>query len=104
MTDSEIMPTQNVSDGALIGRSDLEAAVVIGALRDRLSECGKPATDAEATLHAAHRGDEEALSMLRTVLVPAPIAPLSMPVQRLSRGRRKRISSAITGFMTPLRG
>ncbi|MEX6507393.1 hypothetical protein [Jiella sp. M17.18] len=78
-----------INAGALIGRPDLSDDVLLDALRQRLRARQRPETEAEGILAAATMRDEAALALMQTLSVPAPVAHLSMPTQRLT-GRSQR--------------
>lgn len=77
--------------GSLIGRPDLSDDVIADALRDRLRAQGRHEDDAPHVLAMAQNSDEQAASLLRTIVVPAPSAKLTMPTQQLT-ARRRRLS------------
>lgn len=75
--------------GSLIGRPDLSDEVIADALRDRLRAEGRHEDDAPHVLASAQNADEDAASLLRTIVVPAPAAKLAMPTQQLTASRRR---------------
>ena len=81
--------------GALIGRADLSDDVVIEAVKNRLAAKARSSEDAESVVNAAMAGDAQAMSILRTIQVPAPTVRLAMPAQPLTRERQRR------GFRSP---
>ena len=76
----------DVNCGALIGRADLSDDIMIDAIKERLASNDRSSDDAETVLGAAMSGDRDALSLLRTINVPAPTVRLTMPTQSLTRG------------------
>ena len=87
-------PCDQMNAGALIGRPDLSDDVLLDALRVRLRARSAAHQDAETVLAAAMNEDPAALDLMRTIPVPAPVARLTMPTQRLT-GRPQRWSMLI---------
>ncbi|MCB8838672.1 hypothetical protein [Aurantimonas sp. VKM B-3413] len=87
-------PCDQMNAGALIGRPDLSDDVLLDALRVRLKTRRQSQQDAEAVLAAAMNADPAALDLMRTIPVPAPVAHLSMPTQRIT-GKPQRWSMLI---------
>ena len=76
--------------GAIIGRADLSDDVVIDAVKDRLTASNRSDDEARAILNAALAGDQDAMSFVRTIKVPAPTVRLAMPTQSVHRGGSQR--------------
>ena len=86
-------PRSEAGIAALLHRPDLSDEAVLDALRRRLADSGRDASGAEAVLAAACRGEADAVSSLRSVALPAPVARLTMPVQRLTRSPRAALNA-----------
>ncbi len=92
------------NSGGLIGRADLSDDQMADAIRARLSASGRAPSSAEAIIEAARLGDDKAVSLVRTVAVPAPISKLNMPTQRLTRVGRNRFGLAFDRLSSLVRG
>lgn len=95
---------ETVNSGSLIGRADLSDDQMAEAIRARLRATGRGADTPEAIIEAAQRGDVNATSLVRTIAVPAPVARLSMPTQRLTRDGRNRFGLAYARLSSLVRG
>ena len=93
-----------VNSGSLIGRADLSDDQVIDAVRARLSTGGRDPAAAEAIVESARMGEAGATSVMRTIAVSAPVAKLTMPTQRLTRGGRNRFGLALGRLSSMVRG
>ena len=85
-------PQGQAGIAALLHRPDLTDEAVLDALRQRLARSGRDASAAGAVLAAARRGEANAVSSLRSVALPAPVARLTMPVQKLTRSPRAALN------------
>lgn len=77
---------------SFLPRADLPSHVILGALRHRTTETGRDLSEDEL-IAALRAGDREITELLQTVELPAPSAPVAMPMQQLLAPSRREARS-----------
>jgi hypothetical protein len=96
----------NPLPGRLVGRPDIDRPTLVAAIAARIEFTGGNPGVAPAILEMAEKGNQRALRIIRQLVLPPPVSPLAMPIQKIMReqkapdtGLQRRFASIRTMFL-----